>query len=109
MLAAARLFLVKFTDFAQSLGPRGSENEVVDVTIESGAGRNAQPNGKDVPGKLMPLKKKAKLVAASPRREDDRVPTQLREEMCDGLSRDGSEETISVGGGHRRWEQPSDL
>ena len=29
--------------------------------------------------------------------------------MCDELPRDGSEEAISFGWGHRRWEQPSDL
>ena len=40
-------------------------NEVVDVTIDSGAGRNVWPKGKKVPGKLMPLKKKVKLVAAN--------------------------------------------
>ena len=32
-------------------------NEVVDVTIDSSAGRNVWPKGKKVPGKLMPLKK----------------------------------------------------
>ena len=40
-------------------------NEVVDVTIDSGAGRNVWPKGQKVPGKLMPLKKKVKLVAAN--------------------------------------------
>ena len=40
-------------------------NEVVDVTIDSGAGRNVWPKGKKVPGKLMQLKKKVKLVAAN--------------------------------------------
>ena len=35
-------------------------NEVVAVTIDSGAGRNVWPKGKKVPGKLMPLKKKVK-------------------------------------------------
>ena len=40
-------------------------NEVVDVTIDSGAGRNVWPKGKKVPGKFMPLKKKVKLVAAN--------------------------------------------
>ena len=40
-------------------------SEVVDVTIDSGAGRNVWPKGKKVPGKFMPLKKKVKLVAAN--------------------------------------------
>ena len=40
-------------------------NELVYVTIDSGAGRNVWPKGKKVPGKLMPLKKKVKLVAAN--------------------------------------------
>ena len=30
-------------------------NEVVDVTIDSGAGRNVWPKGKKVPGKFMPF------------------------------------------------------
>ena len=34
-----------------------SVNEVVDVTIDSGAGRNVWPKGKKVPGKLMPVNK----------------------------------------------------
>ena len=39
---------------------------MVDVTIDSGAGRNVWPKGKKVPEKFMPLKKKkAKLVAAN--------------------------------------------
>ena len=33
-------------------------NEVVDVTIDSGAGRNVCRKGKKVPGKCIPLKKK---------------------------------------------------
>ena len=45
-----------------------SVNEVVDVTIDSGAGRKVWPKGKKVPGKLMPLKKKVKLVAPTARR-----------------------------------------
>ena len=36
------------------------------VTIDSGAGRNVWPKGKKVPGKLMPLKKKVKIVAGTP-------------------------------------------
>ena len=42
-----------------------SVNEVVEVTIDSGAGRNVWPKEKKVPGKFMPLKKKVKLVAAN--------------------------------------------
>ena len=42
-----------------------SVNEVVDVTIDSGAERNVWPKGEKVSGKLMPLKKKVKFVAAN--------------------------------------------
>ena len=84
-------------------------NEVVDVTIDSGARRNVWPKGKKVPGKLMPLKKKIKLVAANSSpidvhgEKDDRVPGQWRQDLCDELPRDGSEKAISLGRGHRRW------
>ena len=43
-------------------------NEVVGVTIDSAPGWNVWPMGKKVFGKLMPLKKKVKLVAANGRR-----------------------------------------
>ena len=39
--------------------------EVVEVTIDSGAGRNVWPKTKKTPGKLEALKKKVKLVAAN--------------------------------------------
>ena len=42
-----------------------SVNEVVGVTIDSGAGRNLWPKGKKVSGKPMPLMKKVTLVAAN--------------------------------------------
>ena len=58
----------------------------------------------------MPLKKKVKLVAANGSPIDvhgeKTIEFQINggEEMCDELPRDGSEEAISLGWGHRRWE-----
>ena len=39
--------------------------EVVEVTVDSGAGRNVWPKGRRTAGKLEPLKKNIKLVAAN--------------------------------------------
>ena len=80
-------------------------NEVVDVTIDSGAGRNVWPKGKKVPGKLMPLKKKVKLVAAngSPIDVHGEKTIEFQINGGDELPRDGSEEATGLGWGHRRW------
>ena len=39
--------------------------EVVEITIDSGAGRSVWPKSKRAVGMLMPLKNKVKLVAAN--------------------------------------------
>ena len=90
-------------------------NEVVDVTIDSGAGRNVWPKGKKVPGKFMPLKKKVKLVAANGSPIDVHGEKMIEFQVNGGRRCamnylvTGVKKPSSLGWGHRRWWEPSDL
>ena len=60
-------------------------NEVVDVTIDSGAGRNVWPKWKKVTGKfMMSLKKKVELVAAKGSPIDVRGEKTIEFQVNDG-------------------------